>query len=153
MKRRKKNIARLLLTIGLIFCLTGCGGSGDGKGSENSTGADSLVSGKTYSFESYTVDGENSTESMTAMYKEQTLTFEEDGTCVQTIIWADEMAEELGMTEPVEQNGTYTESGSTVTATFASDEEDLVMEFTAEDDTLTMDEDGYVTVYRVTAAD
>lgn len=107
----------------------------------------SKVSGKTYAFDSYTQDGEDMTADFASMYKEQTLAFTDDGVCVQTIEWADEAATMLGISEPMEVSGTYTESGDTLSVVFPDEEGDTVMEFVIGEDTLTMTEDGAVTVY------
>lgn len=139
MKTFSKSLALLLaltlITLGLAAC-------------SNNDSA-SKVSGKTFAFESCTMDGEDATETITAMYKEQSFSFKEDGTCVQTIVWTDEFAEMMGSSDPVEQSGSYEESGNTVKLTFTSDDEDVVMEFTIDGDTLTMTEDGSVMVYKL----
>ena len=128
----------VMAALALCACGSGSGGSSDSSGS---------LSGSTYVFSGYTVDGEDQTELMTEMYSEMTLTFEDDGVCIQTITWSEEYAELLGITDPVEQEGTYEKDGDSVTVTFESDEGDTVMEFTVDGDTLSMDEDGYVTTY------
>ena len=142
MKKLTKTLAVSLIAVMAALALCACG-SGSG-GSSDSSGS---LSGSTYVFSGYTVDGEDQTELMTEMYSEMTLTFEDDGVCIQTITWSEEYAELLGITDPVEQEGTYEEDGDSVTVTFESDEGDTVMEFTVDGDTLTMDEDGYVTTY------
>ena len=142
MKKIIKASALCLISAMIISALAACGSSSSGSDS-----SDSALEGKTYAFTGYTVDGEDQTEVMTEMYSEMTLTFEADGVCIQTITWSDEYAELLGITDPVEQEGTYEESLDSVTVTFESDEGDTVMEFTVDGDTLTMDEDGCVTTY------
>ena len=142
MKKITKALALCLISAMVISALAACGSSSSDSGSSGS-----MLEGNTYAFTSYTVDDEDQTEVMTEMYSEMTLTFEADGVCIQTITWSEEYAELLGITDPVEQEGTYEEDGDGVTVTFASDEGDTVMEFTIDDDTLTMDEDGYVTTY------
>ena len=139
MKTYAKSFSLLLVAALLMLCFTACG---------NQKAAS--VSGNTYAFESCTIDGEDATETLTAMYIEQSISFKDDGTCVQTIVWSEAMAEMLG-TDPVEVNGTYTEGENTVTATFTSDEGDVVMEFTVDGDTLTFTEDGSVMVYKLTS--
>ena len=142
MKKIIKASALCLISAMIISALAACGSSSSGSDS-----SDSALEGKTYAFTGYTVDGEDQTEVMTEMYSEMTLTFESDGVCIQTITWSEEYAELLGITDPVEQEGTYEELSDSVTVTFESDEGDTVMEFTVDGDTLTMDEDGYVTTY------
>lgn len=140
MKTYSKITALLIVVALLVFGAVSCGG-----------GAESLVNGKTFAFDSCTMDGEDATESITSIYKEQTLTFKDDGVCTQTIVWADEVAEMMGSTDPIEQDGTYEEKDGKVTVTIASDEGDVVMEFTVEGDMLTMTEDGSVMVYKAQA--
>lgn len=142
MKKLTKALSVSVIAVMAALALCACGGS-----SGSSSGDSDSLSGSTYAFSSYTVDGEDQTELMTEMYSEMTLAFEDDGVCIQTITWSEEYAELLGVTDPVEQEGTYEEDGDSVTVTFESDEGDTVMEFVIEDDTLTMDEDGYVTTY------
>lgn len=139
MKRRVKFLAGALTLAMFAFGLAACG---------NSSSGTSMVSGKTYAFESYTVDGTDATDTITAMYKEQTITFAEDGTCTQSTTWSDAFAEQIGSSDPVEQSGTYTEKGSNVTVTLTAEDEEFVMEFEADGDSLTMTEDGCVTVYK-----
>ena len=141
MKNYAKSYSLMLVLVLLTMCFAACGKDEDQK-------ASSLVGGKTYAFESCTVDGEDVTETFTAMYSEQSFSFKDDGTCVQTIIWAEEMAEALG-TDPVKISGTYTEKEKTITATFVSDEGDVVMEFTVDGDTLTMNDEGSIMVYKL----
>lgn len=139
MKTYAKSIAILLLAALLTLCFVACG--------KNDAPS---VNGNTYTFVSCTVDGEDATETVKALYSEQSFSFKKDGTCVQTLVWAGEMAELLG-TDPVEVNGTYTEKDKVVTATFSSDEGDVVMTFTLDGDTLTMNDEGSVMVYKVKA--
>lgn len=140
MKNHTKSIVLLLTAALVLFSFAACGGKDE---------ASSSVSGKTFAFESCTTDGEDMTETITAIYTEQTFAFKEDGTCVQTVIWSDEMADAMGSSDPVEQSGTYTEDGDTVTVTFASDDGDLDMTFTVDGDTLTMSEDGSEMIYKL----
>ena len=138
MKKWTKSLASGVLALSLLFGAGAC-----------SSEEETSVAGSTYTFASYTIDEEDYTETMTSMYSEWTLTFEEDGVCSQSITWADAYAEIMG-SDPVVVEGTYEESDGTVTVTFASDEdEDTVMTFTAEDDTLIMDEDGTVTTFEL----
>lgn len=139
MKKHVKVLSVLLMATMIVFALAACGGkSGESK-----------VNGKTYAFESCTEDGQDATETIKAMYSEQTFEFKDDGVCVQTLVWAGEMAELMG-TDPVVQNGTYEENGDTVKVTFKVDgEEDLVMEFTADSDTLKLAEEGTEMIYKV----
>lgn len=146
MKKITKITSLCLAMAVLMFALAACGSSSS---DSDTSASESALAGKTYAFTSYTADGEDQTDVMTSMYSAMTITFEEDGVCVQTITWSDEYAELLGIEEPVEQEGTYEETDDSVTVTFASDEGDTVMEFVIDGDTLTMDEDGYVTVYTV----
>lgn len=136
MKNYAKSFSLLLVVALLTLCFAACGNNS------------SSVSGNTYVFESCTMDGEDITEMLTAMYSEQSFSFKADGSCVQTMVWAEDMAEALG-TDSAEVSGTYTESGNTVTVTFASDEGDVVMEFTVDGDTLTMNDEGSVMVYKL----
>ena len=142
MKKTAKILSLCLAAAMLMCSLAACGSSSSDTGS-----AESTLEGNTYVFTSYTVDGEDQSEVMTAMYAEMSLTFEADGVCVQSITWSEEYAELLGISDPVEQEGTYEESGETVTVTFESDEGDTVMELTVDGDTLSMDEDGCITTY------
>lgn len=139
MKKHTKSVVLLLTAALVVLSFAACGGEE----------ASSLVGGKTFAFESCTTDGEDVTETITAIYTEQTFAFAKDGTCVQTIVWSDEMAEAMGSSDPVEQSGTYTEDGDTVTVTFASDDGDLDMTFTVDGDTLTMSEDGSEMIYKL----
>ena len=137
-----KNLSKAL-TICVLFCivmftLAACGSSSD---------SESTLEGNTYVFTSYTVDDEDQTETITAMYSAMSLTFGSDGVCTQSITWSDEYAEALGITEAVEQEGTYEEDSDSVTVTFASDEGDTVMEFTIDGDAISMEEDGCITTY------
>ena len=142
MKINSKSLALLFVGAVSAITLTACGGGGTSQ-------ADSRVSGNTYSFESCTVDGEDATETITAMYSEQSFAFDDDGICTQTIVWSDEFAEAMGSADPVEQSGTYEEKDDTVTVTLSSDEEETVLEFTVDGETLTMDDDGSVMVYKL----
>ena len=140
-----KKIARTLTALGMILVLlltlTACGSA------KKETATASNVNGKTYAFESYTLDGEDATESITGTYASQTFAFK-DGTCEQTIVWAEALASVMG-TDPVVVSGTYVEDGNTVTVTFKVDgEEDTVMAFTIDGDTLQLAEEGSTTVYR-----
>ena len=140
MKKLSKALSLCLVSAFALTALAACGSS-------SGSSSESALEGTTYAFTSYTVDDEDQTELMTEMYSEMSLTFEADGVCVQTITWSEEYAELLGITDPVEQEGTYEEDGDSVTVTFASDEGDTVMELTIDGDTLSMDEDGCVTTY------
>ncbi len=157
MRKYVKALTVLFTSAVLAGALGACGNgssasvSGQNGTSENNVteAAESGLEGKTYTFESYTVDGEDATASITGMYKEQTFSFEAEGVCVQTIVWADSLAETMG-TEPVVQNGTYEENGDKVTVTFEVEGEDsTVMEFTVDGDTLQLIEEGSTTVYKV----
>ena len=139
MKTYAKSLMLLLLAMVLVLSFTACGKKKD----------DSGISGKTYAFESCTIDGEDMTADIAAMYTEQTFAFKEDGVCVQTIVWADEVAELMGSSDPVVQEGTYKEKGDKVTVTFSSDEEDLTMEFTLDGDKLVIKEEGSEMVYKL----
>ena len=141
MKKISKALAFCLVSALALMALAACGSS------SGSSSSESALEGKTYAFTSYTADDEDQSEVITEMYSEMTLTFEADGVCIQTITWSEEYAELLGITDPVEQEGTYEESSDSVTVTFESDEGDTVMEFTIDGDTLSMDEDGCVTTY------
>ena len=140
MKKISKALAFCLVSVFALMALAACGSS-------SGSSSESALEGKTYAFTSYTVDGEDQSEVMTEMYSEMTLAFEEGGVCTQTITWSEEYAQLLGITDPVEQEGTYEESSDSVTVTFESDEGDTVMELTIDGDTLSMDEDGCVTTY------
>ena len=140
MKKLSKALAFCLVSAFALMALAACGSS-------SGSSSESALEGKTYAFTSYSVDGEDQSEVMTEMYSEMTLAFESGGVCIQTITWSEEYAELLGITDPVEQEGTYEEDGDSVTVTFESDEGDTVMEFTIDGDTLSMDEDGCVTTY------
>jgi len=145
----KKNFKFLAITICLVLSfalLAGCGGTSS---TDSTSGDATSVAGNTYVFESYTVDDEDQTETITAMFAEQKLTFNDDGTVVQTTTWSDAMAEQLSITEPVEATGTYEEADGTVTVVISSDEGDTEMTFTVSDDALTLTEDTAVTVYRI----
>lgn len=138
MKKKEKILSVLLMATMLVFTLAACGNNG---------GSESKVNGNTYIFDSYTLNGEDATEIMKSMYSEQSFSFKDDGVCVQTIIWADEMAEAMG-TDPVEQTGTYEESGDTVKVAFKVDgESDTEMEFAIDADTLKLVEEGSTIVY------
>lgn len=139
MKTYTKSFALLLVATIISICFAACGNNS----------AASQVSGKTYAFESCTVDGEDATETITAMYSEQSFTFKDDGTCIQTIVWSEAFAETMGSSDPVEQSGTYEEKDNIVKVTFSSDEEDMVLEFTIDGETLTQTEDGSVVVYKL----
>lgn len=139
MKTHIKSIALLLVTVIITVCFAACG---------NGSTA-SQVSGKTYNFESCTIDGEDATETITAMYSKQSFSFKDDGTCVQTIVWSDTFAETMGSSDPVEQSGTYEEKDNTVKVTFSFDEESTVLEFKIDGETLTVTEDGSVMVYKL----
>jgi|GEM_PF-5062109 len=132
--------------VSLIACavlLAGCGGT-----------ASSSVAGNTYSFTSCTEDGKDVSDLYRAMFDDLSFTFNADGTAVESVTWTADYAAAIGVTDPVEIEGTYTESGSTVTVLFEDEEEgDLTMEFTAEGDTLTSEEDGVVTVYTLKEAE
>ena len=152
MKNFKRVLVVCVAAMALVSVLAGCSG-GDTEDAEGSASADAVettasLAGNTYALASYIVDDEDVTESMTALYASQTLTFEEDGVCVQTIVWADEYVDLFG-SDPVEMEGTYEEGDGTVTVTFASDEGDAVMEFTVEEGALVMEEDGSVTTYKL----
>lgn len=138
MKTAMKTIALVLAVALLSVSFVAC-----------SDTASTSVKGNTYDFASYVVDGEDVTETMTMMFSKQSLTFKEDGVCVQTLAWADAYAELMGSSDPIEQNGTWEEKDGTVTATFASDEGDTVFVFTVDGETLTMTEDGSVTTYNL----
>ncbi len=142
MKRKSKVLALCMVLCLMVFGLVGCGNT------DTDTSSESQVSGKTFVFDTYTEDGEDATTSITDMFKEQAITFNADGTCVQSIMWADALADMFG-TDPVEQAGTYTEDGATVTVTLPSDEEDdVVMTFTVNGSTMSTTEDGCVTNYK-----
>ena len=81
------------------------------------------------------------------MFSVYSLSFEEGGTCIQTTQWSEAYAEMMGTSDPIEMEGTYEESGSTVTVTLPSDEGDTVMELVIDGDDLTFTEEGTVTVY------
>ena len=152
MKNFKRVLVVCVAAMALASVLAGCSG-GDTEDVEGSASTDAVettasLAGNTYALASYIVDDEDLTESMTALYASQTLTFEEDGVCIQTIVWADEYIDLFG-SDPVEMEGTYEEGDGTVTVTFASDEGDTVMEFTVEDGALVMEEDGSVTTYEL----
>ena len=153
MKNFKRVLVVCVAAMALVSVLAGCSG-GDTEETDGSASTDAVetaatsVAGGTYAFSSYIVDGEDLTDSMTALYASQTLTFEEDGVCIQTIVWADEYVDLFG-SDPVEMEGTYEEGDGTVTVTFESDEGDTVMAFTVEDGALVMEEDGSVTTYEL----
>ncbi len=145
MKKFVKSFLVLGMVLAFLLTLTACGSD------KKETTAASNVSGKTYAFESYTLDGEDATESLTAVYASQKFEFKADGVCEQTIVWAEEMAALMGA-DPVVVSGTYTEDGNNVTATFPVEgEEDTVMAFTVDGDTLQLVEEGSTTVYRVSS--
>lgn len=138
MKKSVKNLSVLLIVTVLALTLAACGNNG---------GSKSKVNGNTYVFDSYTLNGEDATETIKAMYSEQSFSFKDDGVCVQTIVWADELAETMGA-DPVEMTGAYEESGDTVKVTFKMDgESDTEMEFTIDADTIKLVEEGSTTVY------
>lgn len=138
MKKSVKILSVMLMVTMFVFTLAACGNNG---------GSESKVNGNTYVFDSYTLNGEDATETLKAMYSEQSFSFKDDGSCVQTIVWADELAETMG-TDPMELMGTYEESGDTVKVTFKVDgERDTEMEFTIDADTLKLIEEGSTTVY------
>lgn len=125
-----------LIVLTLILLLTAC--------SLNT----SLVEGKTYIFDSCTMYGEDATEEINSIYEEQKIEFQADGVCVQTVTGKGE--------SPVVKTGTYKEEGNKVTASFplqddddiVADDENIILEFTLDGDTLTHDSDGIVTVYK-----
>ncbi len=138
MKKFMKSFMVLGMVLALLLTFTACGSK-------------SNVSGKTYVFESYTLNGVDATETLTAVYASQKFEFKADGVCEQTIVWAEDLAALMG-TDPVVVSGTYAEEGNTVTVTIpVEDEEDTVMTFTVDGDTLQMVEEGSTTVYRVTS--
>lgn len=111
--------------------------------------AESKISGKTYVFESCTLDGQDATETIRAMYSEQSFSFKDDGVCIQTIVWAGELAESMG-SDSVEQTGTYEEGKDTVKVTFEMEgEATTVLEFTIEDDMIKVVEEGSTMVYKL----
>lgn len=141
MKKCAKILSVLLMASVLVLGLAACGEQGK-------TSSGSKVNGKTYVLDSYTVDGEDAMETISAMYKEQSFAFKDGGVCVQTIVWADAMAEIMG-SDPVEQTGTYEEKENTVTVTFKMEgEEDTVMEFTIDSDMIKLIEDESIMVYK-----
>lgn len=163
MKRNAKILSVLLMMTVFVFALTACGNTktadtdkdgskveGNKEGTESKTDkASSKVEGNTYAFESYTLNGEDASQTIAALYKEQTFEFKADGVCVQSITWSDEMAATMG-TDPVVMEGTYEESGDTVTVTFTMEgEEDTVMEFRVDSDTIKALEETATTVYRL----
>lgn len=140
MKKFSRILAVLVMATMLVLTITTCGNKNESK-----------VNGKTYAFESYTLNGEDATETITAMYSEQTCTFKDGGACEQKMVWTGEMAELMG-TDPVIQNGTYEENGDKVTVTFKmEDEDDTVMEFTVDSDTIKLIEEESTTVYKLKA--
>lgn len=139
MKTHIKSFALLIVAAIITVCFAACGKSS----------AASQVSGKTYAFESCTVDGEDATETITAMYSKQSFSFKDDGTCIQTIVWSDSFAEMMGSSDPIEQSGTYEEKDNTVKVTFSSNEESTVLEFKIDGETLTVTEDGNVMIYKL----
>ncbi len=165
MKKYMKFTAVMLIAILTIVSLVACSaGNSDEKDSgtngttigtpnDSSTSDNaSLVAGKTFVFESCTMDGEDTTEMILSMYKEQTIEFKDGGVCVQTIVFSDEFAENSEANEPSILNGTYEESDGKITAKFpatSEEEEDLINEFTVNADTLTQEQDGIVMVYKV----
>ena len=153
MKNLRRTFILCLTAVVLAVVLAGCSDTTSTEGSaetdtEATEAAETSLAGSTYAFASYIVDDEDLTESMTALYASQTLSFEEDGVCIQTIVWADDYVDLFG-SDPIEMEGTYEEGDGTVTVTFESDEGDTVMEFTVEDGALVMEEDGSVTTYEL----
>ena len=147
MKKTVKTLSVLLMAVMLVLNLSACGDNAE-SGNKVSSESESKVNGKTYVFESLTADGKDATETIKAMYSEQSFEFKDDGVCVQTIVWADAMAETMG-TDPVVQNGTYEENGDKLKVTFKMDgESDTVMEFTIDSDTIKLDEEGSVMLYK-----
>lgn len=140
MKKFSRILAVLVMVTMLVLTITACGSKNESK-----------VNGKTYAFESYTLDGEDATATIAAMYSEQSFTFKDGGACEQKIVWSGEMAELMG-SDPVIQNGTYEENGDKVTVTFKMEgEDDTVMEFTVDSDTIKLVEEGSTTVYKLEA--
>ena len=160
MKKTLKTLSVLLMAAVLVLNLSACGDnaaeSGNKVNSESegkaSSESESKVSGKTYVFDSCTEGDKDATESVKAMYSEQSFEFKDGGVCVQTIVWADAMAETMG-TDPVVQEGTYEENGDTVKVTFKVEgESDTAMEFTIDSDTIKLIENETTTLYKVKAA-
>lgn len=124
----KRKINALLVTMVLLSLAV----LGTACGSEKKDPADSGVSGNTYVFESYTVDGEAVPEEMASMMEGSSYAFKEDGTLVYTISFG-------GMESEV--NGTYTQDGENVKVTLDYGEEGTVdMDFTEVDGKLTFSE-------------
>lgn len=146
MKKLSKLLSLLIMSAMLVLCFTACGNSGGGATENKAT--ESKVKGQTYELESYTVNGKDSLETLNAMYSEWSLSFKDDGACSKTIVWAGDAAQVMG-TDPVVQTGTYEENGDTVKVTFKVEgEDDTVMEFKIESDTIKLVEDSNITVFK-----
>ena len=160
----KKTLSVLLMATMIILTFAACGNKSEPENKagnesevkkeseESKKGEESKVNGKTYVFDSCTEGGKDATETIKAMYSEQSFEFKDGGVCVQTIVWADAMAETMG-TDPVVQEGTYEENGDTVKVTFKVEgESDTAMEFTIDSDTIKLIESETTMLYKVKAA-
>lgn len=148
MKKFTKLIAVLMIMALATVAFAGCNNESGNNGGETGENK-SVVEGKVFVFESCTMDGEDATEMVMSMYKEQSIEFKADGVCVQSVTWSDDFAEDPENNVPVVTTGTYTEDGNTITAAFTVDGEEMVSVFTCADDKLTQDKDGVVMVYTV----
>ena len=84
---------------------------------------------------------------MTDLYKLQSFTFNDDGTCSQNIMWSDQYVETYGE-ELFQVFGTYVQDEHTVKVVFPTDEYgDINLEFLINGNSLLMDEDDCVSLY------
>lgn len=124
MKNKMKSLVMMLLAACLVVSLAACGNGGKKD--------ETQVSGKSYVFESMSVDGEAMGEDMTAFMAGSTYAFKNDGTCTYSVTF---------MEMTTEVPGTYTQDGTAVTVTLDYGEEGTVeMKFTASADAITFSE-------------